>query len=158
MISLSILPTHISQRATEQSIKWCRLLAVASRILAAAAASSAEMEIKLINVAKASLQELLLDYEDFLRVRNLALWDVNSEKAKTTRKVCSRHNDSSFYLDAIRHRSPETIANIAITIIHQTDVFLRKLIERLQQDFLHNGGIKEQMYRARINYRNRHES
>ena len=125
---------------------------------AAAAASSAEMEIKLINVAKASLQELLLDYEDFLRVRNLALWDVNSEKAKTTRKVCSRHNDSSFYLDAIRHRSPETIANIAITIIHQTDVFLRKLIERLQQDFLHNGGIKEQMYRARINYRNRHES
>lgn len=123
---------------------------------AAAAASSAEMEIKLINVAKASLQELLLDYEDFLRVRNLALWDVNSEKAKTTRKVCSRHNDSSFYLDAIRHRSPETIANIAITIIHQTDVFLRKLIERLQQDFLHNGGIKEQMYRARINYRNRH--
>ena len=84
---------------------------------AAAAASSAEMEIKLINVAKASLQELLLDYEDFLRVRGLALWDVNSEKAKTTRKVCSRHNDSSFYLDAIRHRSPETIANIAITII-----------------------------------------
>ena len=125
---------------------------------AAAAASSAEMEIKLINVAKASLQELLLDYEDFLRVRNLALWDVNSEKAKTTRKVCSRHNDSSFYLDAIRHRSPETIANIAITIIHQTDVILRKLIERLQQDVLHNGGIKEQMYRARINYRNRHES
>ena len=53
---------------------------------AAAAASSAEMEIKLINVAKASLQELLLDYEDFLRVRNLALWDVNSEKAKTARK------------------------------------------------------------------------
>ena len=116
------------------------------------------MEIKLINVAKASLQELLLDYEDFLRVRNLALWDVNSEKAKTTRKVCSRHNDSSFYLDAIRHRSHETIANIAITIIHQTDVILRKLIERLQQDFLHNGGIKEQMYRARINYRNHHES
>ena len=66
--------------------------------------------------------------------------------------------DSSFYLDAIRHRSPETIANIAITIIHQTDVFLRKLIERLQQDFLHNGGIKEQMYRARINYRDRHKS
>ena len=52
---------------------------------AAAAASSAEMEIKLINVAKASLQELLLDYEDFLRVRNLALWDVNSVKAKTAR-------------------------------------------------------------------------
>ena len=161
MISLSILPTHISLRATEQSIKWCRLLAVASRILQKERLRLPllpKWRLNLSNVAKASLQELLLDYEDFLRVRNLALWDVNSEKAKTARNVCSRHNDSLFYLDAIRHRSPETIANIAITIIHQTDVFLRKLIERLQQDFLHNGGIKEQMYRARINYRNRHES
>lgn len=57
-------------------------------------------------------------------------------------------------MDAIPQRSPETIANIAITLIHQTDVFLRKLIDRLQIDFVKNGGIKEQMYKARIDYRN----
>lgn len=78
---------------------------------------------------------------------------MNSEKAIRTRKVCSKHNDSSFYTEAIKVRSAETTANIAITLIHQTDVFLRKLLERLQGDFLRNGGIKEQMYRARIKYR-----
>lgn len=96
----------------------------------AAGATSAETEIKLINVARASLQELLLDYEDYLRVRNLIKWDVNSEKAVITRRVCSNHNDSVYYSEAIRHRSDETIANIAITLIHQTDVFLRKLLDR----------------------------
>lgn len=118
----------------------------------AAGATSAETEIKLINVARASLQELLLDYEDYLRVRNLIKWDVNSEKAAITRRVCSNHNDSAYY-SAIRHRSDETIANIAITLIHQTDVFLRKLLDRLQEDFLRRGGIKEQMYQARVSYR-----
>lgn len=120
----------------------------------AAAATSAETEIKLINVARASLQELLLDYEDYLRVRNLAKWEPDSEKAVKTRNFCSKHNESSTYIEAIKQRSPETTANIAITLIHQTDVFLRRLLERLQQDFLHNGGIKEQMYKARISYRN----
>lgn len=121
---------------------------------AAAGATSSETELKLINVARASLQELLLDYEDYLRVRNLTKWDVNSDKAKTTRRVCSTHNDSAYYVEAIRQRSPETIANIAITLIYQTDVFLRKLLERLQADFLKTGGIKEQMYSARISHRN----
>lgn len=119
----------------------------------AAAATSAETEIKLINVARASLQELLLDYEDYLRVNNLTKWNLNSEKATRTRRVCSEHNDSAFYVEAIKHRSAETTANIAITLIHQTDVFLRKLLERLQDDFIKNGGIKEQMYRARTNFR-----
>lgn len=119
----------------------------------AAAATSAETEIKLINVARASLQELLLDYEDYLRVNNLTKWDLNSEKATRTRRVCSEHNDSTFYVEAIKQRSAETTANIAITLIHQTDVFLRKLLERLQDDFIKNGGIKEQMYRARTNFR-----
>lgn len=120
---------------------------------AAAGATSAETELKLINVARASLQELLLDYEDFLRVRELETWGPDSPKSQQTRLVCSRHNDSAFYREAIKTRSAETIANIAITLIHQTDVFLRKLLTRLQADFVATGGIKEQMYRARINYR-----
>ena len=72
-----------------------------------------------------------------------------------TRRVCAKHNDSAFYRDAIETRSAETIANIAITLIHQEDYMLRKLIDSLQDDFVKNGGIKERMYQARINYRNR---
>lgn len=121
---------------------------------AAASTTSSETEIKLYNVAKASLQELLPDYEDYLRVRNLQQWDVNSNKARQTRRVCSMRNDSAFYREAITTRSDETIANIAITLIHQADLLLRKLIDRCKQDFLSNGGIKEQMYRARITHRN----
>ncbi len=124
----------------------------------AAAATSAETELKLINVARASLQELLLDYEDYLRVRNLTVWSPDSEKAKITRQVCSKHNDSAFYTEAIKLRTPETTANIAITLIHQTDVFLRKLLERLQADFVQGGGIREKMFKARVNYRNSHNS
>lgn len=124
----------------------------------AAAATSAETELKLINVARASLQELLLDYEDYLRVRNLTVWSPDSEKAKITRQVCSKHKDSAFYTEAIKLRTPETTANIAITLIHQTDVFLRKLLERLQADFVQGGGIREKMFKARVNYRNSHNS
>ena len=122
---------------------------------ASASSTSAETEIKLINVARASLQELLLDYEDYLRVNNFEQWEYNTPIAQQARAACAAHNDSAYYRDAIAERKPETIANIAITLIHQTDVFLRKLIERLQQDFVKGGGIREQMTRARINYRNK---
>ena len=120
---------------------------------AAASTTSAETEIKLMNVARASLQELLIDFEDYLRVRNLCKWDMDDERSKQTRIVCSKHNDTAFYTEAIKTRSDETIANIAITLIHQTDVFLRKLINRLQDDFLKDGGIREQMTHARLDYR-----
>lgn len=119
-----------------------------------AATTSAESEIKLLNVAKASLQELLLDYEDYLRVRDLSLWEINTEKAVKTRKICTVHNESAYYREAIKVRSDETICNIAITLIHQADKLLRMYIEKLQEDFVTNGGIKEQMYKARLNSRN----
>lgn len=119
-----------------------------------ASTTSRETEIKLLNVAKSSLQELLLDYEDYLRVRGLELWSVDSEKAVQARYACSRHNDSAYYREAIRLRSDETICNIAITLIYQTDVFLRRLIESAKTAFLENGGVREQMYKARADFRN----
>ena len=118
-----------------------------------AGTTSAETEIKLLNVAKASLHELLLDFEDYLRVRELSIWDINSEKSVKTRRICANHNDSAYYRDAIKVRSDETMCNIAITLIHQVDLLLKKYIDRLQEDFVKNGGIKEQMYNARKNYR-----
>lgn len=114
-----------------------------------ASTTSKETEIKLLNVAKASLQELLLDYEDYLRVRNLEKWDIHSEKGLQARYACSRHNDSAYYREAIKIRSDETICNIAITLICQTDVLLRRLIERAKSVFFASGGIREQMRRAR---------
>ena len=90
-------------------------------------------------------------------MRNLRKWEIDEEKAIITRKVCSKQNDSAFYRDAITKRSDETICNIAITLIHQADYLLRKYLEMLQQEFLQNGGIKEQMYKARINRRNYHQ-
>lgn len=123
----------------------------------AASTTSSETELKLINVARASLQELLIDYEDYLRVRNLERWDIKSEKAQKTRRYCTTHNRSADFRKAIALRSDETIANIAITLIHQEDVFLRKLIDRLKSDFLQQGGIREQMSRARIAYRKKNE-
>ena len=121
----------------------------------AASTTSSETELKLINVARASLQELLMDYEDYLRVNELEMWTFDSSKAVQTRKVCSVHNDSAYYRDAIKERSAETIANIAITLIHQEDVFLRKILEVLQKNFVENGGVREQMTKARLEYRNK---
>lgn len=139
-------------RTTDQMIQAAR--SCKQNIIEGSSASttSKETELKLVNVARASLQELLADYEDYLRVRNMEQWSIESPKAIQTRNVCSRHNDSSFYRNAIATRSDETTANIAITLIHQTDVFLRKLIERLKKDFVEQGGIREEMYRARVEW------
>lgn len=120
----------------------------------AASTTSRETELKLMNVAKASLQELLIDYEDYLRVRGLEQWTPNDERTHQTRTVLRNHNDSAYYREAVKTRSPGTIANIAITMIHQTDALLVRLIETLKQQFLQQGGIREEMTRARLNYRN----
>lgn len=124
----------------------------------AAGSTSKETEIKLTNVAKASLQELLIDYEDYLRVRDLHQWEKNCEKALQTRRICAANNDSAFFREAVKVRSDETVANIAIILIHQADVLLHRLIERQKADFLKEGGIREQMTRARLEHRRQQQS
>ena len=115
--------------------------------------TSKEMEIKLTNVNRASLHELLLDCEDYLRVRGLEQWPYNDPRCVQTREFCKRQLDSAVYRKKIKDRSDETIANIAITLIHQCDVLIKGLIEWQKKNFLENGGIKEEMYRARKAYR-----
>ena len=124
----------------------------------AASTTSRETELKLINVAKASLQELLIDYEDYLRVRGLEQWVPDDERCQKARRVVAQHNDSAYYREAIQIRSDEAVANIAITLIHQTDAMLVKLIEKLKEQFVQQGGIREEMSRARIAYRNRNQN
>ena len=94
---------------------------------------------------------------DYLRVHDLPVWALDSEKGIQCRQVCMKHNDSAYYREAIKVREDEAIANIAITLIHQCDTLLRKLIEHCKHDFLVHGGSREEMSRARINYRNKHK-
>ncbi len=74
-----------------------------------------------------------------------------------TRKACKKHTDSAYFRKAITVRPDETIANIAITLIHQTDSLLRKLIDHLKTEFLTHGGIKEEMYAARKEWRRQNQ-
>ena len=117
--------------------------------------TSREMELKLTNVNRASLHELLLDYEDYLRVRGLEQWRYDDPRCVQTRAFCKAHLDSAIYREKIKERSDETIANIAITLIHQCDVLIKGLIEWKKRDFLEKGGIKEEMYQARKDWQKR---
>jgi four helix bundle suffix protein len=120
-----------------------------------AAGTSKEMEIKLTNVARASLEELLVDYRDFLRVRDLRLWDKASKEAQFVRRLAARpHPTYEDYREFCETRPPEVVANIALCLIHQTNYLLDRQIRRLEQDFLKEGGIRERMTRARLQHRN----
>lgn len=123
-----------------------------------ASATSKETEIKLLNVAKASHQELLEDYKDYLRHHGLKQWSKGHPHYEHTRKTCKEHNDRDYYMELMPRCTPEMIANIAITIICQVDVMLRNLIEFHKQEFLQQGGIREEMTRGRLAYRNSHPS
>jgi len=116
----------------------------------AASATSKETEIKLVNVAKASLQELLIDYEDYLRTRNHRQWEKDSIELQKMRELGRRHNDTAFYMPLVKVRPAETICNISICLIKQTDYLLFKHLQVLGEDFLKNGGMRERMTRMRI--------
>jgi len=121
-----------------------------------ASGTSKEMEIKLTNVARASLEELLEDYRDFLRVRDFALWEKDSEQAQYVRKLGHEsHTTYGAYRAFCETRPAEVVANIAICLIHQANYLLDRQIKRLEQDFLKDGGLRERMTRARLHVRDR---
>ncbi len=115
----------------------------------AASATSAKTEIKLVNVAKASLQELLEDYIDYLRTRNHRQWEEGSVEWEAMRRLGKEYNDAAFFMNLCETRPPETIANMAIILINQADYLLFKQLERLERDFIEHGGFSERMMRAR---------
>lgn len=115
----------------------------------AASATSSKTEIKLINVAKASLQELLEDYEDYLKTRHYRQWEMGSVELEKMRELGNKHNDAEFFMDIASTRPPETIANMCIVLIKQADFLLFRQLKRLEKDFLENGGFSERMYSLR---------
>jgi four helix bundle suffix protein len=119
-----------------------------------ASGTSKEAEIKLINVARASLEELLEDYRDFLRVRKLVLWEKESREAKFVRRLGSRSNRSyQSYATYIETRPAQVVANILICLIHQTNYLLDQQLRQLEKAFLKEGGLRERMTRARLSHR-----
>ncbi len=121
-----------------------------------ASGTSKEAEIKLVNVARASLEELLEDYRDFLRVRELRLWEKNSREARYVRRLGSRSNRSyESYRTYIETRPPEVVANILICLIHQANYLLDQQLRQLEKAFLAEGGLRERMTRARLSARSK---
>ncbi len=115
--------------------------------------TSSEMEIKLMNVARGSLQELRADYEDYLKTHHLSLWSVTSERQQRLREFCHTHNDYVDYEPLLAKMNDEEMANMALTLCHQTDKMMCAYIERLEAKFVTEGGIKERMHKARTGYR-----
>ena len=119
----------------------------------AASATSAKTEIKLVNVAKASLKELLEDYEDFLKIHRRPQWVEGSAEYEAMRRIGREHSDAAYFMGLVQTRPPETIANMAIILLNQADYLLYRQLERLSEDFQKNGGFSERMASLRRKHR-----
>jgi len=119
-----------------------------------ASGTSKETEIKLTNVARASLEELLEDYRDFLRVRGLAEWPKDHSHTRRLREL-NREPDACYetFKKGIEHPDPAIAANVMIGLIKLTNYLLDQQLRRLENDFLNEGGLRERMTRARLSTR-----
>ncbi len=121
-----------------------------------ASGTSKKTELKLIGIARASLEELLLDFQDYLRQHELPLWEKEHPKAREVRALCYRKNRSyTTYRTYIEESSPEIAANTIICLIHQSNYLLDQQLRALEKEFLKEGGFTERLYRTRSQVRTR---
>jgi four helix bundle suffix protein len=122
-----------------------------------ASATSKETEIKLTNVARASLEELQIDYEDFLRTNKLPIWDKEHKLVTRLRELNKSSATPTYetFVKAIEHESPEICANTMITLIKICTYLLKQQIKQLEIAFVKEGGLRERMTKARIDERNK---
>ncbi|MCP4545602.1 MAG: four helix bundle protein [bacterium] len=128
-----------------------------------AAATSSHTELRLVNVARASLEELLLDYEDFLRHRRQSLWGKDDPEARAVRRVASDHQSewsdltdqqrAMLYAGWLEHDDPFVRANALICLIHQTNYLLDQQIAALEKQFVEQGGYSELLAAKRLKHR-----
>ena len=119
-----------------------------------ASGTSRKMELKLVGVARASLEELLLDYEDYLRQHGLVLWDKNHPQAKAVRKLAYAKNRSYMtYWTYIEDSPAEVAANTILCLTHQANYLLDQQLRQLEEQFLSEGGFTERLYRQRTKAR-----
>jgi len=120
--------------------------------------TSTEMELKLLNVARASIGELRQDYEDFLKSRQLHLWTVGDERFQPLQDFTKSHNLLSDYEPFFYQWTAEEMANVGLTLCFQVDTMMNKYMESLERTFVTEGGIKERMHQARTGYRQQQDS
>ncbi len=137
-------------RTTDQMIQAARSgrqnIAEGSQV----SGTSKKTELKLVSVARGSLEELLLDYEDFLRQRELKKWEKDSKEALFVRKL-GKQEDRSYrtYKTYLETRPAEVCANILICLIYQANYLLDQQLKALETDFLEEGGFTERLYNSR---------
>ena len=115
--------------------------------------TSSEMEIKLLNTARGSIQELQEDYVDYLRCHQLSLWDEQHNRFKSMVEFCRKHNDWDDYKPFVHSMSNEEMANVAYTLCRMTDRMMTTYLTQLETQFVTEGGIKERMTAARTGFR-----
>jgi four helix bundle suffix protein len=128
-----------------------------------ASATSSQTELRLVNVARASLDELLLDYEDFLRQRSLPIWGKDEPQAREVRALGHDHptdpsdrtdrSDARAYSPWLTHPDPAVAANTLICLIHQANYLLDRQIAGLERQFIQEGGYSERLHAARLQER-----
>lgn len=115
--------------------------------------TSTEMQLRLINVARGSLKELREDYEDHLKSRHLRFFTKGDGRYEPMLSYCRTHNQLADYEPYFQRWTAEELCNCALTLCHMTDKMMLTFMQRLEKEFVTEGGIKERMYRARTGYR-----
>ena len=115
--------------------------------------TSTEMELKLLNVARASIKELKEDYLDYISAHSLVRWEAGHPRYNPLLAFCREHNDLPDYEPHFTKWSDEEMANCAVTLCHMVDKMMTTTLEKKQKDFVENGGIRERMTAARLGRR-----
>lgn len=118
-----------------------------------AAMTSSETEVKLVNVGRASFQELREDYEDYLNKNNLPIWDSSHPRYDKMLAYCRTNNHVDAYRPFAQKCTAEEFCNMALTLCHITDKMFASYLKQLEQRFVEEGGVKERMSDARTGYR-----
>lgn len=119
-----------------------------------ASGTSKETEVKLTNVARASLEELMEDYRDFLRVNAFHEWPVEHPYVKRLRQINrATVADYEAFRKGIEHENPEICANVILGLIRVCSYLLERQLYRLEQEFIEHGGLRERMIQARLHHR-----
>lgn len=115
-----------------------------------ASGTSRKTELKLVGVARASLEELLLDYQDFLRHRSLVPWSKDDARSRQVRSLAYRPDRSyRTYSELVERGNAETATNTLVFLIHQASFLLDRQLKQLESQFLDEGGFTERLYRLR---------
>lgn len=119
--------------------------------------TSTEMQLKLLNVARASLKETREDFEDYLKSRHLLFYRKGEDRYDKMLSYCRYHNKLEDYEPFFSKWSDEEMCNCAITLCHMVDKMLMSFLAKLDREFVTEGGIKERMYKARTRYRQKQD-